>query len=119
QVPLSYRRALAAPLVPVSGFLLTALMYGRNLTASDQPFAARLALGVTASGSQAMDSISPVLLKEVAFAAPGLLTARFADNPRFWPDLVRTARSGTAQQRHAARMLGLQLIIPVEKENGR
>lgn len=116
RVPLSYRRALAAPVVPVSGFLLTALMYGRNLVASDQPFAARLALGVTASGSQAMDSISPVTLKEVAFAAPGLLTARFADNPRFWPDLIHAAQRGTALQRHAARMLGLQLVIPVAKE---
>ncbi len=116
RVPLSYRRALAAPAVPVSGFLLTALMYGRNLTANDQRFAARLALGVSASGNRAMDSISPVLLKEVAYGAPGLLTARFADNPRFWPDLIRTARRGTALQRHAARMLGLQLVIPVEKE---
>lgn len=54
---------------------------------------------------------SPVpFLREVVAKNPTLLRARLTDDPRFWPDLIALASTGSPRQLHAARIAGLQIL---------
>ncbi len=113
QVPVHYRdnglKLNSEASDALARFCLTALLFARHLAATNT-FDARLMLGLPGDSGSRLDAVPVVLMQHLATVNTGLLRARFADHPRFWPDMVWCATHGNATQRSAARLLGAHLI---------
>lgn len=55
--------------------------------------------------------LSVPLIESLATDAAPRLRVRFADHPRFWPDLVSAARSGDPQLRALSRLAVIPLVL--------
>jgi hypothetical protein len=71
---------------------------------------ARVILALRDDTARVFESIPLWRLQQIAHERPDLLTARWPDNPGFWPDLIRIARDGSSAQLESARLVGAQLI---------
>ena len=60
---------------------------------------------------QSMAQLSFTQLSRNSDNAYRNLRARLASHPRFWPDLIRAARNGSAAQRHASQLSIIQLSV--------
>jgi hypothetical protein len=56
-------------------------------------------------------------LQSAAAGAPRWLEARFAGNPRLWPDLVRAAASGDPELLTVTRLSAVQLALVAPRAN--
>jgi len=90
-------------------FLAIALTFAWHLHHSD-PRLARVVLGLRDDTALAFEAIPLWRLQQIAHERLDLLTARWPDNPGFWPDLLKFAGEGCAAQLESARLVGAQLI---------
>lgn len=92
-----------------AAFLAVALTFAWHLHHMDRRLA-RVILALRDDTARVFESIPLWRLQQIAHERPDLLTARWPDNPGFWPDLIRIARDGSSAQLESARLVGAQLI---------
>ena len=88
-------------------FMLAALLYTRQLCQHHDDMA-RLLLGMTQEVAQLLSSATLSALTACAFTGEPTLTARLAEHPNFWSDLLDFVRDGTRERHLAAHTLGVQ-----------
>lgn len=91
-------------------FSAMALAMIRDLAAAE-PHAAALFFGMPAPLCELLAATDLASLPAFASKAEGRLRARLADHPRFWPELIASARSESLARQRAARDLGLHLTL--------
>ncbi len=60
-------------------------------------------------------ALSVPVIENLAVAATEHLRVRFGDHPRFWPDLIRAARSRDDKLRDLSRLAALPLVLAEER----
>jgi hypothetical protein len=78
--------------------------------AQTAPLAGRLMLGMSDEVHAALSALSLRQVRQLAQSGEIPLTARWPDNPCFWPDLVRFARPGHARELELTHLQGTQLL---------
>lgn len=78
--------------------------------AQREEFVGALVLGMTAEVRDAWRALPLSGFDRAAMAALPQLTARWAGNARFWPDLIAAAETPGATHADRVRLLGLQLL---------
>lgn len=88
-------------------FVLATLLYTRQLCQHHDDMA-RLLLGMTEEVVQLLSMASLSALTDCSFQGEPALTARLAEHPNFWSDLLDFVRDGTRERHLAAHTLGVQ-----------
>ncbi len=60
-------------------------------------------------------ALSVPVIESLAGRATERLRVRFGDHPRFWPDLIRAARSPDAELRDLSRLAAVPLVLAEER----
>jgi hypothetical protein len=107
--PIEAKYGVLSASIVEAAFCEIALMHAWHV-AQSQPIAARVLYGMPTAIVNGMSVAKLWQLKRIAADYPGLLIPRWPTNPRFWPDLIKFARSGDLQRLHTAQQLGRQLM---------
>ena len=62
-------------------------------------------------GRSQLPSLSVPLIESLATDIAPRLCVRFADHPRFWPDLIAATRSRDSQLRALSRLAVIPLVV--------
>jgi hypothetical protein len=72
---------------------------------------AAFCIGFDTEKCRELASLSFTKIGRFSGHAAACLRARLGTHPRFWPDLIRTVRSGSSAQQTASQLAGIQLSI--------
>jgi len=92
-----------------AAFCETVIFFAWHVAVANR-LAARVSLGMPAAVIERLQSAPFRKLQQVMRACPWLLMPRWPSNPRFWPDLVRSAAVSNAKSVRESQLLGSQLI---------